>query len=83
MIVISVNCSKINIAKEGINENYFTTQQVRQILQLFSSDSDKLELAKLAYRNTVDQRSYAQLYDIFSYQSSRDELDQYIRNNRW
>ena len=74
---------KINTAKEGINENYFTTLQVRQILQLFSSENDKLELAKLAYRNTVDQRNYAQLYDVFSYQSSRDELDQYIRNNRW
>ena len=74
---------KINTAKEGINENYFTTLQVRQILQLFSSENDKLELAKLAYRNTVDQRNYAQLYDVFSYQSSKDELDQYIRNNRW
>jgi hypothetical protein len=74
---------KINTAKEGINENYFTTLQVRQILQLFSAENEKLELAKLAYRNTVDQRNYAQLYDVFSYQSSRDELDQYIRNNRW
>lgn len=74
---------KINTAKDGINNNYFTTQQVKQILQLFSSENDKLELAKLAYRNTVDQRSYPQLYDVFAYQSSRDELDQYIRNNRW
>jgi hypothetical protein len=74
---------KLNSAKDGISNNYFTTLQVRQILQLFSSDNDKLELAKLAYRNTVDQRSYSQLYDVFSYQNSRDDLDQYIRNNRW
>jgi len=74
---------KINTAKDGINSNYFTTQQVRQVLQLFSSENDKLELAKLAYRNTVDQRNFSQLYDVFAYQSSRDELDQYIRNNRW
>ena len=74
---------KQSAAKDAINSNYFTTLQVRQVLQLFSSENDKLELAKLAYRNTVDQRSYTQLYDVFSYQSSRDELDQYIRNNRW
>ena len=74
---------KITVARDGINKNYFTTYQVRQILQVFSSESDKLELAKLAYRNTVDQRNYTQLYDVFSFQSSRDELDQYIRNNRW
>jgi hypothetical protein len=74
---------KITVARDGINKNYLTTYQVRQILQVFSSESDKLELAKLAYRNTVDQRNYTQLYDVFSFQSSRDELDQYIRNNRW
>ena len=74
---------KINTAKDGINNNYFTTQQVKQILQLFSSENDKLELAKLAYRNTVDQRNYTQIYDVFAYQSSKDELEQYIRNNRW
>ena len=74
---------KINTAKEEINNNYFTTLQVKQILQLFSSENDKLELAKLAYRNTLDQRNFTQLYDVFAYQSSRDELDQYIRNNRW
>jgi hypothetical protein len=75
--------AKQSVAKDAINSNYFTTLQVRQILQLFSSENDKLELAKLAYRNTVDQRSYTQLYDVFSSQRSRDELDQYIRNNRW
>lgn len=74
---------KQSTAKDAINSNYFTTLQVKQILQIFSSENDKLELAKLAYRNTVDQRSYSQLYDVFAYQSSRDELDQYIRNNRW
>jgi hypothetical protein len=74
---------KINTAKEEISNNYFSTLQVKQVLQLFSSENDKLELAKLAYRNTVDQRNYAQLYEVFAYQSSRDELDQYTRNNRW
>jgi hypothetical protein len=74
---------KMNSAKDAFSRNYFTTQQVRQVLDLFSSDNDKLELAKLAYRNTVDQRNYSQLYDVFAFKSSRDELDQYIRNNRW
>jgi hypothetical protein len=27
--------------------------------------------------------SFTTLYDEFAYQSCRDELDQYIRNNRW
>jgi hypothetical protein len=73
---------KMTTAKDGLARNYFTTGQVRQVLQIFSTESDKLELAKLAYRNVVDQQSYYQLYDVFSFQSSKDELDQYIRNNR-
>jgi hypothetical protein len=74
---------KLNTAKDGIARNYFNTAQVRQLLLLFSSDNDKLELAKLAYPQTVDQRSYSALYDVFSYQNSRDELDRFIRGNRY
>jgi len=73
---------KMSVAKHGFTERHFATQQVRQVLQLFAADRDKLELAKLAYRNTTDQRNYHQLYDVFSFQRSRKELDQYIRNNR-
>lgn len=75
--------SKTNLAKDAFSRNYFSTSQVRQILQLFNPESDKLELAKLAYRNTVDQRSFFQLYDVFSFQSSKDELDRYIRDFRY
>ena len=75
--------AKMSIAKDGLTENYFTTPQVRHLLQLFSSESDKLQLAKLAYRRTVDQRNYHQLYDVFSSRRNRNELEQYIRNNRW
>jgi hypothetical protein len=76
--------SKMNMAKDAFSRNnYFSTAQVRQILQLFNSESDKLELAKLAYRQTVDQRSFFQLYDVFSFQSSKDELDRYIRDFRY
>ena len=73
----------MNTAKDGLSRNYFTTSQVRQVLQLFSSENDKLELAKLAYRNTIDQRYFYQLYDVFSFQSTKDELDRYIKDYRY
>ena len=68
-------------ARDALNSNYFNTNQVRQLLQIFSSESDKLDLAKLAFRNTVDQQNFRQLYDLFSYQS-QSELDRYIRELR-
>lgn len=73
---------KMNTAREGIAANYFTTQQVRQVLQIFSSESDRLELARLSYRRVVDPRSFTQLYDLFS-TSGQADLDRYIRENRY
>jgi hypothetical protein len=77
------NSGKINTAKDGLTKSYFTTYQVKTVLQLFSSESDKLELAKLSYRNTVDPRNYYQLYDVFSFQSSKDDLDRYLKDYRY
>ena len=48
---------KFNTAKEAVSNNYFNTWQVKQLLQLFSSDRERLELAEQAYRNTVDPRN--------------------------
>lgn len=73
---------KLNTAKDAIPRNFFSTGQVGQLLQLFTSDNDKLEIAKLAYRFTIDQRNYYSLYDVFSFQSSRDELDRYVKAYR-
>jgi hypothetical protein len=73
---------KMNTARDGINSNYFTTYQVRQVLQIFSSESDRLELAKLSYRKVVDPRSFTQLYDLFS-SSGQAELDRYTRDYRY
>ena len=70
--------SKMNTAKDGLKNNYFTTSQVRQVVQIFTSENDKLELAKEAYSRTVDTRNFSQLYDLFSSQG-RDELDGYVR----
>jgi hypothetical protein len=73
---------KLNTAREAVTNNYFTVNQVRQLLQLFTAENDRLDLAKQVYRKTVDQRAFSQLYDLFSAQAQND-LDQYIRNNRY
>ena len=73
---------KMNSARDAVNNNYLSTYQTRQILQMFSSENDRLELAKLSYRNIVDQQSFRQLYDLFSYQS-QSELDRYVRDLKY
>jgi len=60
---------------------YFTTSQTKQLIQLVSAESNRLELAKASYDNIVDQVNFNQLYDIFS-SSSRNELEIYVRNHQ-
>ena len=74
--------NKAKSASQIISTNYLTTMQVRQMLQLFSFENLKLDLAKQAYVKTVDQRNYHQLNDVFSFASSREELTRFIRNYR-
>ena len=70
---------RLGNAKDAINEHRFRTSQVRQVIQLFSSETDKLELAKLSYKNIIDRQNFRQLYDLFSYHS-QTELDRWVRN---
>ncbi|HEX6845807.1 MAG TPA: DUF4476 domain-containing protein [Chitinophagaceae bacterium] len=60
---------------------YFTTAQAKQLIQLVSSESNRLELAKASYDNVVDQVNFNQLYGIFS-SSPRSELEQYVRERQ-
>jgi hypothetical protein len=59
--------------------NYFTVAQAKGLIQLISFENNKLQLAKLSYRTITDRTNFNQVYDIFSSQTSRDELDAYVR----
>jgi hypothetical protein len=78
----SFDNSRLTLAKQMMERNNFEAAQVREMLQLFSFESNRLELAKYAYRNTVDKKNYHVLYDMFSFTSSKDELSRYISNFR-
>jgi hypothetical protein len=71
--------NRMRSAEQVISTNYFTTAQLRQLLRLFNFESSKLQLAKLGYDKVVDQSNYYTLSDLFSYNSSRDELARCIR----
>lgn len=77
--------SKVNAVKSEFSNTsvYFSIAQVSQLLQLITSESSRLELAELSYRVVADPQNFTQLYNLFSSQSSRNELDRYIRSNRY
>ena len=74
--------TKQSIAKQGLNSNSFTAAQIRELVQLFSFDAGKLEIAKYAYSHCVDKGNYYVINDVFAFSSSRDELARYIQSAR-
>lgn len=58
--------------------NYFTVAQTKRLIQLVSAESNRLELAKSSYNNITDPENFSQLYDVFSSQTSKNALMNYI-----
>ena len=71
--------SRLVLARQIIDRNTFASDQVKYMMQLFSFEDNRLEIARSAYRNTVDQRNYFVVYDALSYSSSKEQLADYIR----
>ena len=71
--------SKLTIAKQVISNNCLTSAQVKEILKLFDFEATKLDVAKFAYGYTYDKGNYYQLNDAFNFESSIDELNNYIK----
>jgi hypothetical protein len=63
--------------------NYFTVAQAKQLIQLVSAESNRLELAKLAYANLTNPENYTELYTVFSSQSSKDEFNAFVGSNAY
>jgi len=74
--------SKRNMITNAFNttKNYFTTYQAAQLLQQVTVESTRLELAKLSYRSITDKSNFYQVYDLFSTETSKNELENYVDN---
>ena len=76
--------SKITLLTNTFNNTayYFTSSQVKGLLLLVSSESNRLQLAKTAYHNTVDRANYALLNDLFTNATYKADLIAYIQAYR-
>jgi len=74
--------AKMNLLTSAFanTNNYFSTNQAGQLIQLVSDEENRLQLAKSAYRTITDPANFTQLYQLFSYQSSKDALAAYVNS---
>jgi hypothetical protein len=74
--------NKMESARQIITTNYFTSEQVKEMIQLFNFENNKLELAKLAYKKTVDPENYRCVIEQLTFSSNKAELSRYIQDCR-
>ncbi|MCX7878421.1 MAG: DUF4476 domain-containing protein [Ignavibacteria bacterium] len=70
--------TNIDILKSAIDKNYFTSQQIKTLLGYFSSEDNRLEIAKYSYKKVCDRNNFSVVFEAFSFDSSIKELKNYI-----
>ena len=77
------NNTQLTLAKQIVkSKECFTVAQIKQILDVFSFESSKLDMAKYSYQYCIDKSNYYKINDSFKFSSSVDELDKFIREQQ-
>ncbi len=77
----SFESTRMQLAKQFIDNNYFSSRQIAVLMRTMTFESSKIELAKYAYPKTVDRNNYFIVNDEFTFESSIAELSNYISHN--
>jgi hypothetical protein len=72
--------TRLTIAQQITKGNCLTAVQITQITSLFEFESVKLEYAKFAYLYCFNPENYWKVSNSFEFESSVDELNEYIES---
>jgi hypothetical protein len=75
----SFDDTRLTIARQVIASNCLLSSQVKEIMLLFTFEDTRLELAKYAYGYTYDLGNFYKLNDAFTFESTIEELNDYIQ----
>lgn len=70
--------SKLTVAKQISDSKCLKSEQVRDIMKLFSFEQTRLEFAKYAYKRVADKDNYYLVNDAFQFENSIEELNESI-----
>jgi hypothetical protein len=78
----SFESTKLEIAKQVLGQRCMTSGQVTEIIRCFDFESTKLDFAKFAYGRTYDLGNFYKVNDVFTFESSINDLNNYINTYR-
>lgn len=71
---------KVNLAKQILRTNCLVIEQLLEIMEEVAFDEGQLELAKFAYDHIYDLENYYEVFSVFSFSSSSEELDEFLQD---
>jgi hypothetical protein len=74
----SFDDTRLSICKQVISASNVSSDQVYELMNLLTFESNKLDLAKFAYSRVVDKNRFYVVNNAFTFSSSVDELNRYI-----
>jgi hypothetical protein len=72
--------SRMTQAKQILNSNCMSADQIKTVMKAFEYEDDKLEFAKVAYDRCADPENYWKVNDAFEFEMTIDELNEYIES---
>ncbi len=73
---------RVETAKNLTKQNVLSSNQVVEIVQLITSDNNRLDYAKFAYDYVSDRENYMIVVESMAFDSSKKELQRYLDANR-
>jgi hypothetical protein len=73
---------KVQYASTYLNDAWLTSDQIQRIVKQLTFDNNKLELAMTLYDRAIDPANYYTVESAFSFRSTGQKLQEYIRNHR-
>ena len=78
MELLTFDSRKLSYAKSFVRGKALTASQIERMVREFSFDSNRLSLAKYAYRYCIDPGNYYKVERALTFISSKEELRSYI-----
>ena len=72
--------TRVTICKQYIRTHSINSHQLEELIRLMTFESNKMDLAKFGYRYVNDQRDFYTVYDAFTFDSSINELINWINH---
>lgn len=70
---------QMNYLSDVAREHYFTTEQVRRVMRVFSFDSEKVKAAVVMYPSVLDRKDFYRAQDELTFESDRERLRAEVR----